>query len=73
MVIMFMITGTASMGTVATVLGAVLTAVDRQHRLRSERLIPRANRQKGVAHWVQAQVIKVQPFLYPCIPVRLAC
>lgn len=58
MVIMFMITGTASMGTVATVLGAVLTAVDRQHRLRSERLIPRANRQKGVAHWVQAQVIK---------------
>ena len=63
MVIMFMITASASLGTVAAVLGAVLTAVDLQHRLRSERLLPRATPHKGVAHWVQAQVLKV----------RLAC
>lgn len=61
MAIMFMITATASVGTVAAVLGAVLTAVDVEHRLRGERLLPRSSPHKGVAHWVQAQVLKVCP------------
>ena len=60
MVILFMISACASMGTSITVMGAVLTVVDRQHRLRSERLLARSSKHKGVAGWLQAQVLKVR-------------
>lgn len=71
MVIMFMISACASLGTVVTVMGAVLTVVDRQHRLRSERLLARSSKHKGVAGWLQAQVLKVG--ICAADSVALAC
>ena len=60
MMIMFMIVATAALSVSGAVYAAVLTCLDPQHRLRSERLTPRAGNTKGVAPWVTAQCLKVR-------------
>lgn len=44
---------------VATILLAVLSLIDDKHRLRSERLQPRANTAKGAVAWLGAQAAQV--------------
>lgn len=65
MMIMFMIVATAALSVSGAVYAAVLTCMDAQHRLRSERLIPRAGNVKGVAAWVTAQCLKVRTWIGP--------
>ena len=48
----------AGLASTATVLLAVNSIVDQQHRIRGERLRPRSG-QSGVATWVQAHIGKV--------------
>lgn len=43
----------------ATILLAVLSLIDDKHRLRSERLQPRANTAKGAVAWLGAQAAQV--------------
>jgi len=45
---------------VATILLAVLSLIDDKHRLRSERLQPRANAAKGAVAWLAAQASQVR-------------
>lgn len=59
-VVMFLAAAAAGLASTATVLLAVNAVVDQQHRIRGERLRPRAG-QSGVATWVQAQTSKVPP------------
>ena len=72
MMIMFMIVATAALSVSGAVYAAVLTCLDAQHRLRSERLIPRAGNTKGVAPWVTAQCLKVGT-LAPLPAMQLQC
>ncbi|KAK9818197.1 hypothetical protein WJX72_008661 [[Myrmecia] bisecta] len=58
MVIIFLITASGALSSVAAIFAALLSTVDRSHRVRTERLIPRRDRTAGVAAWLQAQAIK---------------
>ena len=57
--IMFLIAATTCVAVVGSVYLAVLSIMDRQHRLCSERILPKAAATSGVEHWIQGQIIKV--------------
>lgn len=57
--IMFLIAATTCIAVVGTVYLAVLSIMDRQHRLCSEKILPKAAATSGVEHWIQGQTIKV--------------
>ncbi|KAL3137213.1 hypothetical protein ABBQ32_006765 [Trebouxia sp. C0010 RCD-2024] len=56
--IMFLIAATTCIAVVGTVYLAVLSIMDRQHRLCSEKILPKAAATSGVEHWIQGQTIK---------------
>ena len=56
---MLLVAACSGIGSTAAVLLAVNSIVDQQHRVRRERLVPRAPGSAGVANWIQAQVAKV--------------
>ena len=58
-VVMLLVAACSGIGSTAAVLLAVNSIVDQQHRVRRERLVPRAPGSAGVANWIQAQVAKV--------------
>ncbi len=58
---MLLSTVCASLAATAAVFACVLVAVDNQHQLRGDRLIPRHGREAGVAHWIHSQSVKVRP------------
>lgn len=58
--IMFLITVTTCVGVVGSVYLAVLSIMDRQHRLCSEKILPRSAG-TGVEQWVKGQALKVSP------------
>lgn len=58
-VVMLLVASSSGVASTAAVLLAVNSIVDRQHRIRRERLVPRAPGSAGVANWIQAQVVKV--------------
>ena len=58
---MFEIVAVSSLSVTGVVFAAVLTCMDRQHRLRSDCLHERKARGKGVAAWVAAQCVAVRP------------
>ena len=62
--IMFLIAATTCIAVVGSVYLAVLNILDRQHRLCSEKILPRAAAGSGVEHWIQGQTVKV-PFVCP--------
>ena len=57
--IMFLIAATTCIAVVGSVYLAVLNILDRQHRLCSEKILPRAAAGSGVEHWIQGQTIRV--------------
>ncbi len=57
--IMFLIAATTCIAVVGSVYLAVLNIMDRQHRLCSEKILPRSAHGSGVEHWIQAQTVKV--------------
>lgn len=57
--IMFLIAATTCIAVVGTVYLAVLSIMDRQHRLCTEKILPKAAATSGVEHWIQGQTIKV--------------
>ena len=63
--IMFLIAATTCVAVVGSVYLAVLSIMDRQHRLCGEKILPKAAAASGVEHWIQGQAIKV------CSPVLL--
>ena len=68
-VVMLLVAASSGIGSTAAVLLAVNSIVDQQHRVRRERLVPRAPGSAGVANWMQAQAAKVGPLL----PTDMAC
>lgn len=56
--IMFLITATTCVGVVGSVYLAVLNIMNSQHRLCSEKILPRSAG-TGVEHWLKAQALKV--------------
>ena len=58
-VVILLAAACSGIGSTATILLAVNSIVDQQHRVRRERLVPRAPGSAGVANWIQAQVAKV--------------
>ena len=62
--IMFLIAATTCIAVVGSVYLAVLNILDRQHRLCSEKILPRAAAGSGVEHWIQGQTVKVHPPLF---------
>ena len=56
--IMFLITATTCVGVVGSVYLAVLNIMNSQHRLCSEKILPRSAG-TGVEHWVKVQALKV--------------
>jgi hypothetical protein len=59
MMIMFLIAATTCIAVVGSVYLAVLNILDRQHRLCSEKILPRAAAGSGVEHWIQGQTVRV--------------
>ena len=57
--IMFLIAATTCIAVVGAVYLAVLNIMDRQHRLCSEKILPKASTGSGVEHWIQGQTIRV--------------
>ena len=57
--IMFLIAATTCIAVAGSVYLAVLNIMDRQHRLCSEKILPKASAGSGVEHWVQGQTIRV--------------
>ncbi len=57
--IMFLIAATTCIAVVGSVYLAVLNILDRQHRLCSEKILPRAAAGSGVEHWIQGQTVRV--------------
>ena len=57
--IMFLIAATTCIAVVGAVYLAVLNIMDRQHRLCSEKILPKASTGSGVEHWIKGQTIKV--------------
>ncbi len=68
-VIMLLVAACSGIGSTAAVLLAVNSIVDQQHRVRRERLVPRAPGSAGVANWIQAQVAKVTATFTTIIPL----
>ena len=68
-VVMLLVAASSGMGSTAAVLLAVNSIVDQQHRVRRERLVPRAPGSAGVANWMQAQAAKVGALP----PTEMAC
>ena len=68
-VVMLLVAASSGMGSTAAVLLAVNSIVDQQHRVRRERLVPRAPGSAGVANWMQAQAAKVGTLL----SMNMAC
>lgn len=62
--IMFLITATTCVGVVGSVYLAVLNIMNTQHRLCSEKILPRSAG-TGVEHWVKAQALKVDCWITP--------
>ncbi|KAL0038243.1 hypothetical protein WJX79_009937 [Trebouxia sp. C0005] len=56
--IMFLIAATTCIAVVGSVYLAVLNILDRQHRLCSEKILPRAAAGSGVEHWIQGQTVR---------------
>lgn len=56
---MLLVAASSGIGSTAAVLLAVNSIVDQQHRVRRERLVPRAPGSAGVANWIQVQVAEV--------------
>jgi putative ABC transport system permease protein len=54
-IVMFLIGAATGLSSVATIMLAVVSLIDDKHRLRSERLQPRANTAKGAVAWLAAQ------------------
>lgn len=61
--IMFLITVTTCVGVVGSVYLAVLSIMDRQHRLCSEKILPRSAG-TGVEQWLKGQGLKVSGHSY---------
>jgi hypothetical protein len=55
---------------VATIFMAVFSIVDDHHRLRSERLQPKAGAGSGLGAWLQAQATKVRGCRAGCTSFR---
>ena len=68
---MLLIAACSGIGSTAAVLLAVNSIVDQQHRVRRERLVPRAPGSAGVANWIQAQVAKVTASFTTTIPLSV--
>lgn len=49
----------AALAATGTVFWTLLSVFDRQHRLCSNKLLLREERESGVAYWVQSQAVKV--------------
>lgn len=64
--IMFLIAATTCVAVVGTVYLAVLSIMDRQHRLCSEKILPKAAATSGIEHWIQGQTIKVNSLKQGC-------
>lgn len=64
--IMFLIAATTCVAVVGTVYLAVLSIMDRQHRLCSEKILPKAAATSGVEHWIQGQTVKVCSLQQDC-------
>ncbi len=62
MMIMFLIAATTCIAVVGSVYLAVLNILDRQHRLCSEKILPRAAAGSGVEHWIQGQTVRVSVY-----------
>lgn len=60
--IMFLIAATTCIAVVGSVYLAVLNILDRQHRLCSEKILPRAAAGSGVEHWIQGQTVRVSAY-----------
>ncbi len=60
--IMFLIAATTCIAVVGSVYLAVLNILDRQHRLCSEKILPRAATGSGVEHWIQGQTVRVSVY-----------
>ena len=58
-IVIVLVAACSGVGSTAAVLLAVNSIVDQQHRIRCERLVPRAPGSAGVANWIQAQIVKV--------------
>lgn len=58
MAVLYLIGTTTALGSIATVIMAVVTVVDADHRLRGDRLHLR-NRAAGIEVWAMAQTMKV--------------
>lgn len=56
--IMFLIAATTCIAVVGSVYLAVLNILDRQHRLCSEKILPRAAAGSGVEQWIQGQTVR---------------
>ncbi len=69
---MLLVAACSGISSTAAVLLAVNSIVDQQHRVRRERLMPRAPGSAGVANWIQAQVAKV-PGCNPQLPRPALC
>ena len=60
--IMFLIAATTCIAVVGSVYLAVLNILDRQHRLCSEKILPRAAAGSGVEQWIQGQTVRVSVY-----------
>ena len=69
--IMFLIAATTCVAVVGSVYLAVLSIMDRQHRLCSEKILPKAAAASGVEHWLQGQAVKVCPANYACCSTEI--
>ena len=69
--IMFLIAATTCIAVVGSVYVAVLSIMDRQHRLCSEKILPKAAAASGVEHWIQGQAVKVRLQCLPAVTGRL--
>jgi len=56
-VIYFLVAISSSASAIATIYSAVLTICDGRHRLRAEKLVPRASRAKGAFAWIGEQAV----------------
>ena len=48
----------AALASTAAVFAALLATIDKNHRLRSDKLLIRHGRDSGVAFWIQSQSVK---------------
>lgn len=57
--IMFLVSASTAIGSTAAVLGTTLSVIDRQHRLRSERLVQHSGKPKGLNGAINTAVQQV--------------